>query len=385
MKRLICIQLSLLFLAAAARGAEPSTSPPPQPASPSSVATEAPDTMTKPVIPPRELHFETSQDLLTLPLRDPKLLEQRYVAEFEVSPPNILLAEVARNFPAAFQNTFMFPGNPAFSASDLDRDFLSHVSDGRRPAKEIIDALRPPFVVNYPEAWNLDRGGVVPYQVFAPTPDRAKQLVQALLCLYDYGFSLRVQAGYLREKQAAVERLAKFRADLEKTKLVIGDYDKQLEELKPYNDISREALATYHAQQRVLEVDMAGVKARINACNEILERSKKPLSESRVETVETLKTTAEIELVGLAGKMSAITQIVQNGEKRLALLDKKSSSSKLASQLQSAIAGRERTIATCAEQLKLWQECPIKEGKVTIRSVKWGPAPTRRGRGGGGG
>jgi len=376
MKRLTYIQLALFFLAtAAARSAEP-TAPPSQPASPSSVATEAPDTMTKPVIPTRDLNFEISRQLLTLPLRDPTLLEQRYVTEFAVSSPHILLSGLRRTIQVyPFHNMFHTRAT-ALATNYLDRDFLSIVPDGRRPAKDITDTIRPPFVVvQMLQEQNPPEGNftLVSYRVFAPTPDRAKQLVQAFLCLYDYGLSYRVQAGYLREKQAAVEHLPKLREDLEKTKLVIADCDKQLEELKAYNDVNRDALATYRTQQRVFEVDKAGIKARINACNKILERSKE-IPASRVESIETVKITAEIELVGLAGKMSAITQIVQNGEKRLALNENKRSSTAVVDHLQSSdIPDCERTITVCTEQLKAWQECPIKQGKVIIRPVKWEP------------
>ena len=71
-------------------------------------------------------------------------------------------------------------------------------------------------------------------------------------------------------------------------------------------------MATYQTEQRMIGVDKAGITARIDACNSILER-RNQLPTSRVEQIETVKITAEIELVGLEARQSALTEIVQNG------------------------------------------------------------------------
>ena len=86
-----------------------------------------------------------------------------------------------------------------------------------------------------------------------------------------------------------------------------------MEDLKGFEDITAEAFANFTTQQRLISVNVAGINARIEACNKILRRD--ALSPARIEQVETVKTSAEIELVGLAAKKAALEEIVTKGRK----------------------------------------------------------------------
>jgi hypothetical protein len=231
-------------------------------------------------------------------------------------------------------------------------DILNRVPENQRPPKELIDTLRQDAILLFGD------NNRFMCHITAPTPDRAKLLVEAYLRLYDYGISYPSQAEYLRAIPVAVKELARLREDLDKSRAVIVDCDKGLEGLKAYRDFTSEALATYHTQQLTLEVDLAGTKARIDACAKILER-RKELPVSRVEQVETIKITAEIELASLTAKQSAIAEIVQNGERSLALQEKKRSSLRSTDRLQGDIRVGEQRIAYYAAQRKAWEECPI--------------------------
>ncbi len=377
MRRLTCIHLSLFFLAfTAARAAEP---PPPtnQPAKPSPVTTEALDEVTEPFIPKRELTFEILQDPASVPtsVEDLKPYKDKYVAEFVMYTPPLTVCLEGRSQTADGAAECaqvqllhqMFRGHRT-PTGDL-RNFLKYVPVDRRPTEELVDALGPRIVKGFRKGETNNNYTQVLYYIFAPTSDRAKELVQSFLCLYDYGLSYPVQKECLREKQAAAKRLAQFRENLEKSQAVIADCDKQLEGLSAYKDVSKETLATYCVQQRMLDVDMAGMKARIKACNKILE-SRKELSTPRAEQVETVKITAEIELVGLEARQSTIAKIVQNGEKYLVLYHKKGNNGVLVEQFRRDIPMWEQKIAGYTAERKAWEMCPIEQRQVIIRPVK---------------
>ena len=387
MRRLTCIQLLLFFFAAAAaRGAQPPTAAA-EPeglgrsvAAPPRVATEASDDVTEPVIPKREITFEISQEpvsvLLTVP--DSKLLEQRYVAEFVIDT-RLPIGDwsggpVGKPDAESRQvRSLVYAFGGYFSRRKSYGDYLSHVPEDQRPSKELIDALVPPFLRVESTGRRADLGGMVDiasYRVFAPTSDRAKELVQTLLRVYDYGLAYPVQRKYLLERRAAAKKLDQYRDELDKLMMVKADYGKQLDGLASYEDINDQALVTYRAQQRMLDVDTAGIKARIDACNKILERKEIPAA--RVEQVETVKITAEIELVGLDARQSAIGKIIQNGEKRVQLLRKLRENEGSAEDLRRLNIGPwEKQIALYTAERKAWEQCPIDQGKVIIRPVKW--------------
>ncbi len=453
MIRLICAQLSLLILAVAtARGAEPPARPE-QPAAPGAVAKPVANDATQPVIPKREIKFSVPSDVpvgMPMTLADPKLLEQRYQAEFNLILPLGFepLSQIRRrigdiatmgeivggrggrgtaisggpsgrgmggrspresaNEPAAdpiieldnlLREHFQLPGagpRPGAGLRPGERpqphrgeqlgfyhSLFSSIREERRPPKELVDALDQgePYLRN--QGWTGSQNQVkMPYRILAPTPERAKELVQALVQLYDYGISYPMQEEFLRQRQEAAKELVQAQEEVKKVQAVIADCDKQLESLKTYEDIGKEALATYRAQQRMLDVDLSGIKARIDACNKILER-RKELSASRVEQVETVKIAAEIELVGLEAKQSAIATIVRNGERRTALLEKKHENNLLLGGrpgmrgLEAGMRGLEEEIAKCTATRKAWEACPIENGLVTIVPIKWEPAKAK--------
>jgi hypothetical protein len=100
-----------------------------------------------------------------------------------------------------------------------------------------------------------------------------------------------------------------------------------------------------------------------------------------VEQVETIKIAAEIELVGVKARQSAIAEIIQNGKTYNDFRNKQRSSSNLIAQLENKIADCESKIARYVAQRKAWEECPIEQGKVSIRPIKWslpGGDPARK-------
>ena len=291
-RRLTSFSLSFFLFVAVAYGADRPAKPRDD-APPTPEALMAMDTATEPVIPKRELNFVMSDDPVTLTLTadDPKLLEQRYQASFMMRIPG--------NIPPSNQWRASLDGNSLYQAPVRDeagrraRDnfgffisglhlsaaypdysrLLGSIPKDHQPPQGLIDALNqgrpylhlPATNGSVPGKYQRLRGSII-----APTPEQAKELVQALVELYDYGLSYPVQAEFLRQKQVDAEVVANAREAIAKFKAVSDDYTKKLESLSAYGDIGNEVLANCRSQQRMLDVDLAGVKARLAACNKLL-------------------------------------------------------------------------------------------------------------------
>jgi hypothetical protein len=387
MTRLICVQLLFFVLGMlAARGAEPSAKPQ-APAGSSAAARQASDTA-EATIPKREIIFEISDQpfwatteawdgagLVPATLA-PELKEQRYVAEFVMKVPHRRVT-VSVEGSSQQVNRLHDLLRGISTPGTTYRELLRLLPPDRQPPKEVVDGLVEPFV--QAQGPNRLAGGGpvgdathVAYRIFVRTPDRAKDLVRALVCFYDYGLSYPMQRECLRCKAKLLAEAA--------------EDDKRLEALKEYDDVGKDDLAAFHTQQRLLAVDLAGVKSRIAACNKILEYEPgKTVQHARLEQVEALKTTAEIELVGLEARRSAIASIVRNAEERWALLEKKHGAlaAREPNLRRVTVSGRDQTIAALADWVKTWQSCPIEQGKVTIRPIEWAFAKATP-KGGGG-
>ena len=384
---LVCFFLSFLMLVSAG-GAEPVASSGSETGG--KVAAEVSAKETVPSPPKCKLTYEISSEIATVPITkvDTEFLKQEYLAQFTMDipqvPPSLLKASEPGDRPELGQieplyRLFCAPVFPDRRYSE----FLACMPEEHRPPKELADTLRSPFLY----AHRVPSGGGfgmpskdhaeddyerVSYEIFAPTPERAKELVEGLLCFYAYGLSCPVQTEYVRGKTAESEKLPKLHAEIEQAKAVVAECDRGLKRLKEYADVTAETVSSLRTQQRVLEVDRAGVEARIEACIKVLEKIKTP---TRLGHVESLKITAEIELVGLEARQQAISRIIKNGKDYLALSEKKRESAKRAEYVRSIIIPQtESGIQWCGDQQKAWAQCPVKDAKVVIRPVKFVPA-----------
>jgi chromosome segregation ATPase len=204
----------------------------------------------------------------------------------------------------------------------------------------------------------------------APSPERAKELVQAVLSLYDHGFSYPTYKDFAEIRQHYQSKGSEARAAVEKVEAELDVLRKQRDELKEWSDITQETLANLVSQQRLVAVEEAGIKARIAACEKILKEGK-GISAAQVQQVETAKTAAEIELVGSAAKRAAIEALVEKGRKRLTLSSSVSMSSSRLNRPKSILKSAEAREAAYKEALDEKMPFAEVEGKIQIRRIRW--------------
>ena len=335
----------------------------------------------EPLSPERELTFEVSEEEVSRKLTtpDPGLLEQRYVAVFrsEIFSPKgrSLRVPLERDLRELSQEVFSM-GTPTFSRPYTFPRVLANVPQEHMPAEDIRDVLsayirgRSAYFTHrqVPMGDRYDRKYYQSFELMAPSPERAEELVRGLLSLYDYGVYYPIQRECLRLKRESEGRLPKYRATLKEAEKELAESAEQLEQLKEYEDVNKEALVHFTTQLRLISVDLAGIRARIEACNKILA---KPVKPSRVEQVETVKITAEIELVGVEARKAAIEEIVEKGRRRVELLGSAEAARKKVSSYKSTISSRETRIAGYEADRRELMPFPIQDGKVTIHPIKW--------------
>lgn len=207
-------------------------------------------------------------------------------------------------------------------------------------------------------------------QIVALTPQRAKEFVEALLTLYDYGLSYPIYCRIQQQPALHSASLEAGRKNLAAARAKLTELEKEMNPLKAYEDITQQSIGSLVSQQRMIEVDLAGIQARIDACNKLLaEPAAIPVT--RREQVETVKVSAEIELVGLAARKKAIERLVTNGRRRIELWARLSIALGEVSRWQGEVKQAEYPIE--AAKLARDEKLPFAQvqGKVLVRRVKW--------------
>ncbi len=387
--------VGLLWIALAATtavAAEPTVSAPNRKAE---AAKKAAAEITEPVIPKRELKFEVSEEPYELALfaADPKLLERRYVAIVRLGADR-----------AAFATDSDFPDDLRNLATDaIQSDGFARVvgrlagltGAQQRLPEDVLSALTTESENTIRCVRKDNRGRsrrasakgdgteAFPstdyefyFHIYAPTVDRAKELAAGLITLYDYGYCYPMQAATLKQRRLTVkERVPKARAALKEAQQALADYQKQLDAFQDVEDVREEALDQLTAQRRLILVELAGVEARIDACNKILAAGQNP---RRTEQVETIKIAAEIELVGLAARRDTIKQIVDRVRQRLKLLEGMPPVSGKVISRERAVSSSERAVVRFEQRREESMPFAIVGGKIEIRPIRWTSKPKGR-------
>ncbi|MCC6126323.1 MAG: hypothetical protein IT426_15295 [Pirellulales bacterium] len=209
--------------------------------------------------------------------------------------------------------------------------------------------------------------------LLAPTVEEAKQLTDGWLAYYDWALCYSAQLECLRMKKFCAQRLNDIKESLEKATSELSSLEKEKDKFNEFEDMKPESLAALITQRRMLSIDLVGINARIEACNQML--ADKNATISRKDQVETAKATAEIELLGLEAKQKEINRIIQGSQDRAKYFAKISSLNARERESQTEISDMENAIQEIAIYQLGYQPLPVEDGKVTIRRIKWTSPP----------
>lgn len=271
------------------------------------------------------------------------------------------------------------PDGPALKLPPYFQQLADNIPAERRPKKESVAAL-----IEAEKAGNLQanykqylrgsaskakpiKSNITSFVILATTAERAQQLAETLLVLLDEGLFLPAQRNITITQQGHAEEQRRLNQKFPLLQQQLKALEQKIEKMEP---IGKDELGDLKTQRRLLSVGLAGVEARIGACEKILRR-RSELSTNRIEQVETIKIAAEIELVGLAARQARIDRIIVAGNEffdlsnNIMLVDKKI-----------AQIGRDRhqqqTWANSyADQIPRFRPLPLEDGKVLIYPIKW--------------
>jgi hypothetical protein len=291
--------------------------------------------------------------------------EKLVYPEFDNSKQQAWLSELVERMPedsrppADLVDELLSPGNPWFSPLAVRR--FSSRGDG--------------FVGGSPGRSNYQ------ITVLAADKERLEDLVRAVVLAIDMGSSAQNHASYAATEQKLQERIEEQSQEASTLEEEIAAVQKELEKSSSFNDLTPEAMANLVVQKRMIDVDVAGIEARLKACARILDGLRDATLRSQVETV---KVTAEIELAGLAAKGQALNEIITIGRHRAEADETIKGNKREVSQLQS----RQKAVSAIREQYtaaiqERWAYPEV--SMVTVSKILWTPsaAPSQELPGGG--
>jgi hypothetical protein len=373
-------------------------------------------------IPKRDYKVETGELTKTKLFRaDPKLLEKKVVATFSLVIMGKEKPELGGRFPYSGgirQTDRLFaseqPTGPRFGSdlpghteyweyypADLrrlirwhDDSFLFSSSGSTPPSprseplsdqhKHLLDkcdaSRRPsPPMIEFLTSADCDRDvarsripgdqGTIGwmYRVYAATPDEAEQRVAAILQLLDGGLSWPMREYLQGEGRKSLDAARSIFEEVAKQSAVIQAEEDKL--AKP-SEISPDILIQLKAQKVMVAVELAGLIARVKACDGMLKDPKK-LEISTLQSISDMKVKAEIERVGIKEKLDQINAFIGEGDSRQSTQERIAELKKARNPILNRAHAAEGAAWIYVNLFDLYAPLPLKDNQITISPVEW--------------
>jgi hypothetical protein len=351
-------------------------------------------------LPERDLKVKTGEPVkIKFTRPDLKLLENKFVATFALRPAGVDM-DNRQSFQAHMGRLGYLSSSPF-----VDRDgssvrqpkgisfqkiFYPESSEGEnlhihfkwmaercapdlRPNDEQVAFLSSPecarTINRFGEAVGTGFGSVraAVYQIHAPSAEEAEGRARAIIRLYDAGFSRPTQQYLLAELQKALEAS---RGELSKIAPVDVAIAAEKEKLSKPSEITSDILKELKAQKVMVAVELAGLSARVKACDAMLQDPNK-LGAPALQSVGDMKVKAEIERVGIKEKLDAINGFIAEGNVRDEAQAKLTQLEAQRSGLQRRASSATRSVRPYVELLKLFEPFEIADNQITVAPLEW--------------
>jgi hypothetical protein len=210
--------------------------------------------------------------------------------------------------------------------------------------------------------------GLWEVRILAPSPEKAEQWARALILVYN--------TGWAEPGRAEAQRLLKSRrAELERILPQVQEARAKLKEaqesLERFPDIDKDAQAALRSKRWSLVVDIAGVKARVDAISDML-HEKYPSSPIPPE-LATLQIAASVDFADLGARLKTTDMLLEQGAERAKLEPEFHKRKQELGAFQGHKDRLEADIVECEQLLSGPALAPlsIEGGKVTIQPITW--------------
>jgi hypothetical protein len=353
--------------------------------------------------PERKTKYEVVEEAQKMRLSNVKLVDQKFVAILRIQlptergnqPPTArYLTDEAGLRSLEYVETHSlgstpFLGNGNTSAGRQSEPWLNrlvqHLPADRGPDKATRDFLASPESLRYihlPGEVRDDHGEPPPFRgsklrsetkkqrwisILATTPEEAEQRSRDLLSVMDYGFSRPIQVALFGERMKRCKEYEEFKRQLplaQKSAENVG------EKLKDYQEFTPDLLPGLRVQQLQLDVDLAGVKARIATCEKLMAaaRGGKP---ERLQNIEDAKVAAEIELAGFEARRAKSGEFVTKVKERIELASQRDNAEKAIIRLKENVRLSMSHLKEIDAELVDFAPVQIVDDRVTIHPLEW--------------
>ena len=341
--------------------------------------------------PKREIKVERLEEprkrKLTKP--DPKLFEQKYAATFRMTTPanghnliygfsdkGVAALEYIGGIPLLYprgnpsaRSTSSAHGNPSESLGRM----VKFLGSSESPAKSELDFFSDPKTME--GMWsispfqNVERAipGGWDFFVSGATPEEAETRAKALMALLDQGACRPIQLALLKRRESLCVELRDQRKVTETARQTINSAQ---EALKSYADFMPDMLSNLRVQQLQLDVELAGVKARVATCERFLAQQPAVKAERRNQ-IEDLKVTAEIELSGFEARRMKSEEFIGKVKTRIELGSKLSTAEFHLNSSRDAAESLEQQIKKMDARVYAYAPFPLVDNKITIQPLEW--------------
>jgi hypothetical protein len=340
--------------------------------------------------PKREIKFERLTEPLKsqLPKPDPKLFEQKFVAKFELEihqanfGSNYLPLDDNGRLPkyAYLGRTLMINPRLGFGRDGRGESYAGSFSTmikelpaADAPAKEEREFFSDPkntegMLTLTSVSANTSTPDAIGWRVtiLGTSAELVERRSKALLTIFDLGSCRPVQLAILKVREPLCEQVRDQRKTLEAARRVLNVVE---DELKSSADFTPDMLADLRVQQLQLEVDLAGVKARIAACDRLLAGS--ALKAERRSQIEDVKVAAEIELAGFEARLRKSSEFVALVKNKVDLLSKQKTAQFKQRSAQDRIAVLEAGIKNIDEAIHAFSPLSLVGNKIVIQPIEW--------------
>jgi len=207
--------------------------------------------------------------------------------------------------------------------------------------------------------------------VYAPTEELAEQRIRAMIQLWDNGLCRPLQRDCLTEAKKSLQSVQQGYDEVNKLTAAITAKE---ELLANPSEINSDILSQLRAQKVMVGIELAGLNARVKACNEMLKEVRddtRPPSQVH-NSIADMKVRAEVELVGSKEKLDRINSLIAEGNGREALRAEIDRIKKAKQGLQQQIDRQhQRRAEAYARLVSLYAPLEIKDNKITITPVMW--------------
>jgi len=333
--------------------------------------------------PKREIKFEHLKEPAKqkLPKADPKLFEQKYVATFRLEVPttgpryaNSIHNNDGETAKLQFlgRSFLIFPqaqgdgGSLSESFARMSKGLPADVAHSQEERELLTKPEGIVEMLTITAAPGTARSRSWSFTLLGTTPEQIELRSKALLILLDQGACRPIQLAIFKKREPLCVQLRDQRKAVEKTQRTMNVVE---DAMKSYVDFTPDMLPNLRVQQLQLDVDLAGVKARIAACERLLAGA--ALKPERRSQVEDLKVAAEIEFSGFEARRTKSEEFINKVKTKTDLHSKLFAAQSRLTNDRQVVENTEQQIRNLDAAIRAYAPLPLVDNKVVIQPLEW--------------